>query len=635
VKNVFVILAFHAHEPTWDLPQRLLENIDDVYLKQSLHDENWLLRRTAEGRDMYGQLIDFAHALQCPVSLEITNELLCQMAVMMPETYNNLIKAYANTIIYPVYGYAHHTHVALLTEEEIEDEIRLNREYIHEIVKAPRPKYPGLFPIECSLDARKLDALKKSDIKWVVFPNFDRDKTIYSVDGDLNESHDPFLIGQDIIALPRHFPVSQYIWRPITKWKTDGVRSQGYNLGRYWVLPEEYRERKFVRAPITRDEAIEEYTNVLKNALDDAPDNGLIFYIQDLELMDFGDEALDIMQNAWLSIRADNQVSVSFVTPDEYIDRIVIPNFNELKHVKFHQVSWAPEIRLVLRYDGHYPPLEAESYRGIDSTREIFRTSPFIFWEPGRYLSKLANFFLSVFAIEPRVSLNAGQMLEFGYDFGKMPLHDQIVLHSRIIKRACNWGWFPNEGLQKRPFLHGYRLTDLLINEFDEMDDHHQLIQNYTPLESSCFFGLDRILEILIDTRCSYLTEAIVKLSMRMGWEYEEAFGELNVAQQWRQEGRKAAFRAQSHNERLRFASSGRFLSEMRRLLVSTRDYCRSVFISIDHIQRVWIKAGNTDSVLTTMYDSLYRLYPPKFPEILASTLSEDELRLLKNPELL
>ncbi len=69
----------------------------------------------------------------------------------MPETLNVLKKAYHAGLIYPVYGYAHHTHIALLTEPEIEDEIRLNREHIHDILKVPQPKYPGLFPIEGSL----------------------------------------------------------------------------------------------------------------------------------------------------------------------------------------------------------------------------------------------------------------------------------------------------------------------------------------------------------------------------------------------------------------------------------------------------------------------------------------------------
>ena len=126
-------------------------------------------------------------------------------------------------------------------------------------------------------------------------------------------------------------------------------------------------------------------------ALDDAPDGGLILYMQDLELMDFGDVALDIMEEAWKRVLKEKLARVRFVTPDEYLEKRVMPNLHQLKRLYFHQISWAPEIRLVLRYDGHYPPLEAGKFRGMDAARDIFRRWPFIFWEPGRYMVQLVN----------------------------------------------------------------------------------------------------------------------------------------------------------------------------------------------------------------------------------------------------
>ncbi|MBP1707638.1 MAG: hypothetical protein H6Q39_1362, partial [Chloroflexi bacterium] len=48
MKEVFVVLAFHAHEPLWDLPQQLLDNVDDLDLKLTVGNENWLVRRKAE-----------------------------------------------------------------------------------------------------------------------------------------------------------------------------------------------------------------------------------------------------------------------------------------------------------------------------------------------------------------------------------------------------------------------------------------------------------------------------------------------------------------------------------------------------------------------------------------------------------
>lgn len=257
MKKVYVILAFHAHEPLWDLSKMLVENIDDIDLKNTLASENWIVRRSAEGRDFYTSLIEFANSLDITVTLEATNELLVQLASIVPETFAALVKAYRKGTIYPLYGHAHHTHISLLNNIEVEDEIRLNQEFIHDVMGAPRPSYAGLFPIEDSLDSSKLQGIKNKGIDFVIFPNLDRNKARYKADPGLDVKYEPFLIGPDIIALPRHFPVSQYIWRPITKWKADGVRNQGYLLGRYWVLPEEYRRRRSVPFPISREQAID------------------------------------------------------------------------------------------------------------------------------------------------------------------------------------------------------------------------------------------------------------------------------------------------------------------------------------------------------------------------------------------
>jgi hypothetical protein len=81
--------------------------------------------------------------------------------------------------MYPLYGHAHHTHISLLTDVEVEDEIRLNREYLHDVMQAPLPRHAGLFPIEDSLDAAKLRGVKNSHIEFVIFPSLDRSKTRY------------------------------------------------------------------------------------------------------------------------------------------------------------------------------------------------------------------------------------------------------------------------------------------------------------------------------------------------------------------------------------------------------------------------------------------------------------------------
>jgi hypothetical protein len=73
-------------------------------------------------------------------------------------------------------------------------------------------------------------------------------------------------------------------------------------------------------------------------------------------------------------------------------------------------------------------------------------------------------------------------------------------------------------------------------------------------------------------------------------------------------------------------------VEELDRLLACFRDYCRAVFISLDHLQRVWVRSGNPEFVLLKMYDYLFSLYPPLFPPILESTLTEDEIKAVDAP---
>ena len=61
MKNVYVILAFHAHELLWDLPEVLLSGLDDGNpMKNTILDENYIKKRKDEGRDIYSRSIKFA-----------------------------------------------------------------------------------------------------------------------------------------------------------------------------------------------------------------------------------------------------------------------------------------------------------------------------------------------------------------------------------------------------------------------------------------------------------------------------------------------------------------------------------------------------------------------------------------------
>jgi hypothetical protein len=629
LKKANVILAFHAHEPLWDLPNELVALTDDPEIHHSVRGDNYVLKRAKEERDIYAHLIKTAESLDAPVVLDITNELLVQLDWYVPEVFRNLSAAYKKGTIYPVYTHAHHTHAALLTPDEINDELRLNSELLHDLMGVPQPRHAGVFPTEDSIAASHLSAYKNAGMEYIIFPHTNNRQAHIAVDGNADVKYNAFLVGPDIVALPRHFPVSQYIWRPITRYKPQEVRNQGYILGKYAVFEEEYQNKSTVSFPISWDEAVTEYTAILEKALTELPNNGLILYIQDLELMDFGDIALKMIEESWKRVLDRKKVRVTFITPDDYMDKL--GDTGSLSRVRFHQVSWAPEIRLVLRYDGHYTPLNAGTYKGTDLTESVFKTIPFVFWEPGRFLTTIFGSVLDSFGMPRRCDVTATTLHDTRYALPQFDIKDQITLHFRLMKRACNWGWRPEEGRQKRPFMHGYRLAELLLKS--EMRDIAFAASRYQHPGDAIYTGAERIMKYLIDMRAAYLMKGIEKPAI-IGDKKETALLELERAHSHRIIAAECIERALKTSIEVEQATSpdGK-RNLLRSLLQELKEYCREVFLSTDHIQRAWGCMNDIPAMIETMYEYLYEIYPPEFPAMFRELFPE-EWKSRQNPKL-
>ncbi|MGQ9545678.1 MAG: glycoside hydrolase [Dehalococcoidia bacterium] len=630
MKRACVILAFHAHEPLWDLANELIALVDDPEIHDAIRGENYILKREREERNIYGDLVRTAESLGCPVALDATNELLVQLAWYIPETFQNLAAAYKKGIIYPLYTHAHHTHTALLTPDEIADELRLNVELLHKVMGVPEPRHRGAFPTEGSVDAAKLAAYKDSGMEYIVFPHLGDRKAHFIVDGEGDIRHRAFVVGPDMLALPRHFPVSQYIWRPITRYDPKAVKNQGYILGKYWVFAEEYRNKSYISFPISWDQAVAEYTAVLEGALTEVPDRGLILYIQDLELMDFGDIALRIMEQAWKNVISKKVAEVHFMTPDDYLESL--GDMAKLPRVRFHQISWAPEIRAVLRYDGHYPPRNAGNFNGVDLEEAVFKQLPFVFWEPGRFLINIYGAILDAFGIPRRLAVDASLLHDTRYAIPRFDFKEQLALHYRLMKRACNWGWRPEEGRQKRPFLHGYRLSQLLLGTAPE--DSAFAGTRYVHPGDATYRGAERVLGFLLDTRLDYLRVGIEDGHLA-GEQKEAALLEIRRAQSHRVIATEFIHRALEASRSVESAATpdgkGETLNRLNREL---KGYCREVFVATDHIQRAWGYISDLDTMVLTMYQHLYEIYPPKFPAVFSELLPE-EWEMRRNPKLL
>jgi hypothetical protein len=636
--TVSVILAFHAQEPLWDLPQRVLETLRDGDLRrEAVGNDNWVKKRAAAGRDIYANLIDLGARLGAPVCLEATNEILMQVRRHMPDTFDRMGEAYRSGAFYPIYGNAFHTHIAMLTDGELADELRLNREFLRDVMRAPAPRHAGAFPMEGSIDAHKLAGFRRAGMEYVIFPNFSPKKARYAFDG-LPAGVDPvfgaFTIGDGLLALPRHFPISQEIWRPITKWQPERLAAQGYILGKYAVLDEEYRSGRSVQFPITREQAVEEYKQTLRAALREAPDGGLLLYIQDLELMDFGEEALGILGEAWSAVRHEGIADIRFVTPDTYIDDLRARGAT-LPHMRFHQVSWAPEIRLVLRSDGHYPPLDAGPFRGVDNDIEVFRRWPFIFWEPGRFIAAVFKSLMAAFGHSLDIPLSGAALDATGYDFTRLDAAARLALHVRIMQRACNFGWQPDEARHKWPYMHGVAACEILREELAQPEAAGRVTRNFRPLPEQALRGLDRVLEIFVDTRVAWLRSGIDAIGERAGAPAQRAEAEEHL---WNAESRRrraSALARQLVAENMKFITSCAIDARAaQRLLALLQEHCKEAYLAINEIQRAWMCIDDTAALLEETYACLYEIYPPKFPAILRDLLTEEELALVEDPPL-
>ena len=323
-----------------------------------------------------------------------------------------------------------------------------------------------------------------------------------------------------------------------------------------------------------------------------------------------------------------------FVTPDEYIDGVGAGG-GRLPRLRFHQVSWAPEIRLVLRSDGHYPPLHAGPFRGIDNDTEVFRRWPFIFWEPGRFIAATFKALLAAFGHGLDIPLTGAQLDERGYDFTGLGAGTRLAIHMRAMQRACNFGWQPDEARHKWPYMHGLAICEILREELQQPEIAERVSHDVRPLAEQALRGLDRVLEIIVDTRVAYLRRGIERLGERAGSGEKRAEAEQHLEQVERRRRRASALARQLQAENTKFITSCAIDARaVGRILALVQEHCKEAYLAVNEIQRAWMCIDDTAGMIEEMYDYLYDLYPPKFPAILRDLLSAEEMALVDDPPL-
>ncbi|MGI6308398.1 MAG: glycoside hydrolase [Dethiobacteria bacterium] len=619
MKDVYVILAFHAHELLWDLPEILLSSLDERNpMKDTILDENYMQKRREEGRDIYSLSIKFGDSLNAPLCVEYSNELLHQIEDVVPHAFQKLKEGYARGRLHPLYGHAHHTHVSLLREKEITQEILWNMQFLHNYMQVPYPKYNGLFAPEASYSYHKMAGIKEANVDYVIFPHLSAMKAPFHLQGRGDYRYKPFRLKTnrgDLLAFPRNFPISQEIWRPITKMKRKDVKFQGYMLGEFPVFGNEYLYHEREEFPIDMEAGVELYKKVLREELEKAPPGGVLVYIQDLELMDFGDLALIIMEQAWKEVLRETRenLRIYFVTPDEYIDDTLQGGkIEELPVVEFGEMTWAPEIRLILRVDGHYPPLGVTGVGRYDLEKTGLYRHPHIFWENGKYFCGIFDTLADNFNISLEIPAHGERLNATGYDLPQENPDNQAVLYLRIMKRACNWGWRPTEGRQKLPCLKGYLFCTALLQKMAEHPEELIFNHHLKKIEERNIAGIVRTLEVFIDGRINYLQYGMEQYAAEKGEDLAAQYQEIGEALKWKELAVGKAVELYDVNK-----SNLDWPEKMEKILLALRDYCQAVFMSTEHIQRIWGKIPDTEFMVEKMYKYLYEIYPPLFPSML------------------
>ncbi len=594
MKTVNVILGFHAHEPNRELGNQILQEASDPDIKRGLPFDNPLAKNAPSVRDTFLALIQLAKNFNVPICLAASNEILLQLRNIAPETFTKLREAYQERSLYPILNFAYEAHVLFTSPEEVQDELRLNTEFLEDVCEVSLAKYvkhKGAFPPECSIDGKKINSFTQAGIEFIIAPHLKDQFINYTLTPPVDVDFSPLQLENGVVVFPRHHTVSEGLWQVLTRLKPKWAMQQGYLLGEYPVFSQEYSSGQYLKFPISLQEAIDEYTAILKQVVTDAPDNGVILSMQKLDMMDFGEWALGIIGAAWQNIIAENIAQVRFVTPDTIIDERSKASFSRLK---FDEVCWYPENRVIINIDGQYPPLGVAEYNGYKVGDKLWKKWPFIFWEPGRQLTTILQSLLNSFGHRTTLRIKVREMMQ--QNLMNIDVGEQCALNLRQIKRASNWVANIDEEPLRETFLHAYFIVKRL-SQFNLLPERFQKISEETLV------SMDSTLEIILGQRINVLLTNIKKMEQAKMVGYPLAYTYLNGANVWKD---KASFSLRS------VQNLNRAGKNTKDLLIALAECLKFIFLSLDGIRHATKDLPEKEYVYAEIYKQLYKTFPPK-----------------------
>jgi hypothetical protein len=183
--------------------------------------------------------------------------------------------------------------------------------------------------------------------------------------------------------------------------------------------------------------------------------------------------------------------------------------------------------------------------------------------------------------------------------------------------------------------MHGIAICEVLREEIRQPAAAQRIGAAFRSLPERALEGLDRVLAVFIDTRVAYLRRGIDQLGERAGSDERRAAAEAHLQNAERRRARASALARTLRAENARCITSCDIDARtVQRLLALLQEHCKEAYLSLNEIQRAWMEIEDTPGMIEQMYEYLYDLYPPLFPQILRSMLSEEEMAAVDDPQL-
>ena len=246
----------------------------------------------------------------------------------------------------------------------------------------------------------------------------------------------------------------------------------------------------------------------------------------------------------------------------------------------------------------------------MDVVRDYLREWPLAFWEPGRYFVLLTNFLMDQAGFDLTLPVSAGELKGLEYHPARLAPDLRCRLLGRLMKRACNWGWRPDEARQKRPVAALYLICQELAGRENlrPRGDWRLTAADWEEVVR----GLVEITRLFLEYRQEYLEGTLENL----GW--------LDVEQKRRLDRVR---RHQKNAAQVLLAlreKTGEEEPRIQEIALLVKDYCRELFLGTSYLQEVWGQAPAVDELLTGMYHHLYKQIPPRYLHYLHEVYGEN-----------